>query len=63
MRAARFAAARSAVWTIVAIAYNQELARRIRQLICSDPGLTGKKMFGSQSFSIRGTCHRRQQPE
>jgi hypothetical protein len=37
MRAAPFAAVRPALCTIVAMAYDQELAERIRQLIGSDP--------------------------
>jgi hypothetical protein len=52
--AAAFAAARTAVCTIVAMAYDQELAGRIRQLIGSDPELTEKKMFGGLAFLIRG---------
>ena len=43
-----------AAGTIVAMPYDQELARRIRQLIGSDPGLTEKKMFGGLAFLIRG---------
>ena len=35
------------------MAYDQELAGRIRQLI-GDPGLTEKKMFGGLAFLIRG---------
>jgi hypothetical protein len=35
--AAAFAAARPAVGTIFAVAYDQELARRIRRLIGCDP--------------------------
>jgi TfoX/Sxy family transcriptional regulator of competence genes len=54
MRAARFAVARPAVCTLVAMAYDQELAGRIRQLIGSDPELTEKKMFGGLAFLIRG---------
>src|SRR5215472_11583212 len=49
--AAAFAAA---VATIAAVAYDQELADRIRQLIGSDPELTEKKMFGGLAFLIRG---------
>jgi TfoX/Sxy family transcriptional regulator of competence genes len=45
---------RSAVGTIAAVAYDQELADRIRQLIGSDPELTEKKMFGGLAFLIRG---------
>jgi TfoX N-terminal domain len=54
MRAARFAVARPAVCTLVAMAYDQELAGRIRRLIGSDPELTEKKMFGGLAFLIRG---------
>ena len=55
MRAARFAAARPAVCTLVAMAYDQELAGRIRQLIGSDPVLTEKKMFGGPLPSFAAT--------
>jgi hypothetical protein len=54
MRAAGFAVARPVVCTIVAMAYDQELGERIRQLIGSDPALTEKKMFGGLAFLIRG---------
>src|SRR6266700_2342970 len=57
MRAASPAAAQPAVGTIVAVAYDQELAGlagRTRQLIGSDPELTEKKMFGGPAFLIRG---------
>jgi hypothetical protein len=36
------------------MAYDQELAGRIRQLIGSDAELTEKKMFGGLAFLIRG---------
>jgi TfoX/Sxy family transcriptional regulator of competence genes len=36
------------------MAYDQELAERIRQLIGSDPELTEKKMFGGLAFLIQG---------
>jgi hypothetical protein len=36
------------------MAYDQELAGRIRQLIGSDPELTEKTMFGGLAFLIRG---------
>src|SRR5262249_62318216 len=45
-----FAAARPAACTIAAMAYDQELAERIRQLIGDDPELTEKKMFGGLAF-------------
>jgi hypothetical protein len=44
----------AAICTIVAMAYDEELAERIRQLIGSDPELTDKKMFGGLAFLIRG---------
>jgi TfoX/Sxy family transcriptional regulator of competence genes len=53
MRAARFAVGRPAVCTLVAMAYDQELAGRIRQLTGSDPELTEKKMFGGLAFLVR----------
>jgi TfoX/Sxy family transcriptional regulator of competence genes len=45
---------RGAVCTIVAMAYDEKLVERIRQLIGSDPELTEKKMFGGLAFLIRG---------
>jgi hypothetical protein len=36
------------------MAYHEELAERIRQVIGSDPALTEKKMFGGLAFLIRG---------
>jgi hypothetical protein len=36
------------------MAYDQDLADRIRRLIASDPGLTEKKMFGGLAFLIGG---------
>jgi TfoX N-terminal domain len=36
------------------MAYDEELAGRIRQLIGSDPGVTEKKMFGGLAFLIGG---------
>jgi hypothetical protein len=36
------------------MAYDQELAERVRRLIGSDPALTEKKMFGGLAFLIRG---------
>jgi TfoX/Sxy family transcriptional regulator of competence genes len=40
--------------TIIVMAYDEELAGRIRQLISGDPELTEKKMFGGLGFLIRG---------
>jgi hypothetical protein len=36
------------------VAYDQELADRIRALIGGEPGLTEKKMFGGLGFMIGG---------
>jgi hypothetical protein len=36
------------------MAYDEELASRIRQVIGSDPALTEKKMFGGLAFLICG---------
>jgi hypothetical protein len=34
--------------------YDQELAARIRELICGEPALSEKKMFGGLAFLIGG---------
>jgi hypothetical protein len=52
--AARPVAARTALCTIAAMAYDEELACRIRQLIGSDRKLTEKKIFGVLASLIRG---------
>ncbi len=39
---------------LTGMAYDQQLADRIRRLIGSDPGLTEKKMFGGLAFLIAG---------
>jgi len=36
------------------MAYDEELARRIRVLVANEPGLTEKKMFGGLAFLIGG---------
>jgi hypothetical protein len=36
------------------VAYDEELAARIRQLVADEPGLTEKKMFGGLAFLIGG---------
>ena len=36
------------------MAYDEELAARIRQLVADEPGLTEKKMFGGLAFLIGG---------
>jgi TfoX/Sxy family transcriptional regulator of competence genes len=36
------------------VAYDEDLANRIRELIATEPGLTEKKMFGGLAFLING---------
>jgi TfoX/Sxy family transcriptional regulator of competence genes len=36
------------------MAYDQELAERIRELVAGEPGLTEKRMFGGLAFLIGG---------
>ena len=40
--------------TIAAVAYDEELAERIRELVGSEPGISEKKMFGGLAFLIGG---------
>jgi len=36
------------------VAYDEELAGRIRQLVSGEPGVTEKKMFGGLAFLVGG---------
>ena len=36
------------------MAYDEELANRIRELVLAEPGVTEKKMFGGLAFLING---------
>jgi hypothetical protein len=36
------------------MAYDEDLANRIRELIASEPGVTEKKMFGGLAFMVGG---------
>jgi TfoX/Sxy family transcriptional regulator of competence genes len=36
------------------VAYDEELAHRIRELVSAEPGLTEKRMFGGLAFLIDG---------
>jgi TfoX/Sxy family transcriptional regulator of competence genes len=36
------------------VAYDEELADRIRELVADEPGLTEQKMFGGLAFLIQG---------
>jgi TfoX/Sxy family transcriptional regulator of competence genes len=36
------------------VAYDEDLANRIRELVATEPGLTEKKMFGGLAFLING---------
>jgi TfoX/Sxy family transcriptional regulator of competence genes len=40
--------------TIGPMAYDEELAARIRELVAGEPGLTEQKMFGGLAFLIGG---------
>ena len=40
--------------TLASVAYDEELAARIRDLIGSEPDVTEKKMFGGLAFLIHG---------
>jgi len=40
--------------SIAGVAYDEELAERIRELVGDEPKLTEKKMFGGLSFLIGG---------
>src|SRR6266536_3921123 len=40
--------------TIAAVAYDEELADRIRELVVSESGLTEQRMFGGLAFLIGG---------
>jgi TfoX/Sxy family transcriptional regulator of competence genes len=36
------------------VAYDEDLANRIRELVLSEPGVTEKRMFGGLAFLING---------
>jgi TfoX/Sxy family transcriptional regulator of competence genes len=40
--------------TIAVVAYDEELAHRLRELVAAEPDLTELKMFGGLAFLIRG---------
>ena len=40
--------------TLLPVAYDEQLARRVRELTAREPGLTEKKMFGGLAFLVRG---------
>ncbi len=40
------------------VAYDEDLANRIRELVGMERGLTERKMFGGLAFLIDGTCRR-----
>ena len=41
-------------YAVPAMAYDEELAGRLRDLLADEPGLTEKKMFGGLAFMIGG---------
>jgi len=43
---------RSAI--IAVMAYDEDLAHRIRELIAAEPGITERKMFGGLAFLVAG---------
>src|SRR5271154_2475786 len=53
-RHVRTRAASAALGRLTGMAYDQELADRIRRLTASAPDLTEKKMFGGLAFLIAG---------
>jgi TfoX/Sxy family transcriptional regulator of competence genes len=42
------------MWTMLSMAYDEELANRIRELISGESELTEKKMFGGLAFLVAG---------
>jgi hypothetical protein len=38
----------------VSVAYDEELAERIRRLVADEPGLTERRMFGGLAFLVGG---------
>src|SRR2546422_3273953 len=51
---ARLSASRAPCAMIVTMAYDEDLANRIRELIASEDGYTEQKMFGGIGFMIDG---------
>jgi hypothetical protein len=41
-------------WDTVVVAYDEDLASRIREIVQDEPGLTEKRMFGGLAFLING---------
>jgi hypothetical protein len=41
-------------WDTVVVAYDEDLANRIREIVQNEPGLTEKRMFGGLAFLING---------
>jgi TfoX/Sxy family transcriptional regulator of competence genes len=42
------------VRTLVSVAFDEDLAQRIRALVAAQPGLSEKKMFGGLAFLVGG---------
>ena len=51
---ARSAAGRGGGWDNRFMAYDEDLANRIRELLGTEPGVTEKRMFGGLAFLIGG---------
>jgi hypothetical protein len=41
-------------WDTPGVAYDEDLANRIREIVQGEPGLTEKRMFGGLAFLING---------
>jgi hypothetical protein len=53
-KGSRNATGTAAARTIPGVAYDQELAARIREMLENEPNVTEQKMFGGLAFLIRG---------
>ena len=42
------------------MAYDEDLAARIRELLAEEPGITEQKMFGGLAFLVEGTWRSQQ---
>ena len=42
------------MWNHPYVAYDEDLANRIREVVLTEPGVTEKRMFGGLAFSING---------
>lgn len=54
VRAADGQNAAASRWIMPAMAYDEDLANRIRELVAAEPGVEEKRMFGGLAFLIGG---------